>query len=63
MAGRGPCVAGGHALQGVCMTAGMHGGGMCGGVICGGGCAAGETATAVDSTHPTGMHSCFICSF
>ena len=25
-----------------------------------GGCVAGEMATAVDSTHPTGMHSCFI---
>ena len=22
-------------------------------------CVAGETATAVDGTHPTGMHSCF----
>ena len=41
-------------------------GGMCGwgcawqGGVCGGGgaCMAGETATAADSTHPTGMHSC-----
>ena len=59
------CVAGG----------GMHGrgtcvawGGMCGMGVCGleghvwqrGACMAGETATAVDGTHPTGMHSCLL---
>ena len=47
----GVCVAGGHVWQGVCMA-----GGMCGR----GACAAGKTATAVDSTHPTGMHSWFL---
>ena len=35
---------GGHGT-GVCMT---------------GSCVAGETATAADSTHPTGMHSCLM---
>ena len=36
---------------------GVHGkGGMCG--EGGGSCVAGEMATAVDVTHPTGMHSC-----
>ena len=35
---------------------GMHGeGGM---HVCRGAGVAGETATAVDGTHPTGMHSC-----
>ena len=48
MLGEGMCMAGsmcgrGHALQGTCM---------------GGACMAGETATAVDSMHPTGLHSC-----
>ena len=41
-------------------------GGMCGmghawwggGHVWQGGCVTGETATAVDGTHPTGMHSC-----
>ena len=32
----------------------MHGGGC----MCGGACMAGNMATAADSTHPTGMHSC-----
>ena len=31
---------------------------MAGGTCVVGGCMAGETATAVDSMHPTGMHSC-----
>ena len=44
MAGRA-CMAGGYASWGTCMA--------------GGACVAGETATAVDSMHPTGMHSCF----
>ena len=46
----------GHAWwwEGVCMAGGMSVGGMCGR----GACMAGETTTAVDSTHPTGMHSC-----
>ena len=47
----------GHAWQGACM-AGSH---ECqGGVHGRGACMAGEMATAVDGTHPTGMHSCFI---
>ena len=37
---------GGHAWQGVCMVEGA--------------CMAGETAIAVGSTHPTGMHSCIV---
>ena len=45
MHGRGVCG------RGACMAGGMHGGGAC---------MAGDTATAVDGTHPTGMHSCFI---
>ena len=44
------CVAGGHAWQGACMVGGMHGRGAC---------MAGKMATAADSTHPNGMHSCF----
>ena len=48
MHGEGACVAGGvhgggHVWQGVYMVGGMHAGG---------------TATQVDGTHPTGMHSC-----
>ena len=39
----------GCAWQGACMAGGMHGRGVC---------VAGEMATAVDGTHPTGMHSC-----
>ena len=62
---KGACVAkggqGGHAWQG-----GMHGRGCMAGGSCmaagmcgrGGACVAVETATAADSTHPTGMHSC-----
>ena len=45
MCGRGACIAGRHAWQEVCMEGR-------------GACVAGETATAVDGTHPTGMHSC-----
>ena len=41
----GVCGKGGHAWRGACMVGG-------------GACVAGETATAVDSMHPTGMHSC-----
>ena len=45
--GRGVCVAGGgHAWQGMC-------------VLGGGVCVAGEMTTILDSTHPTGIHSCF----
>ena len=36
--------------RGACMAGGVRGGG--------GAFVAGETATAVDGTHPTGMHSC-----
>ena len=58
----GVCMAGVHVWQGACMArehawqGGMHGRGMHGR-----GCAyvVAETATAVDGTHPTGMHSCF----
>ena len=47
----------GHAWQGwgslharrACMAEGVHSRGTC---------VAGETATAVDGTHPTGLHSC-----
>ena len=69
--GEGACVAQGHAWQGD----GIHGRGHAwqGSMHCRGmhdrghawqkGHAwqeAGETATAADSTHPTGMHSCFL---
>ena len=53
MCGRGH--AWGHAWQGV------RGGGACVArrhAWQGEACVAGETATAVDGTHPTGMHSC-----
>ena len=58
----GSCVAGGvcgrgHAWYGVCMV-GMHGRGMHGR----GACMAEEMATAMDGTHPTGMHSCLTLS-
>ena len=66
MVKRGVCGKGGHAWQG----------GMCGGACVAGGacvvggwqgacvaCVAGETATAVDGTHPTGMHSCLLLCF
>ena len=52
------------ALQGACMAGGMHGRGhvwrgcVWQGVCSRGACVAGETATAVDGTHPTEMHSC-----
>ena len=42
----GMCGQGGHVLGG-----GMHGRRSC---------VAGKTATAADSTHSTGMHSCFV---
>ena len=49
----------GHAWQGGCVVWGMCGRGVC---VAGGHgrgvCMAGQTATAVDSTHPTGVHSC-----
>ena len=64
------CVAGGHAWQGdMCGMRGhvWHGGcagwrAMCGrgGHAWQGACMAGETATAVDGTHPTEMHSCLL---
>ena len=59
---RGVCVAkGGHAQWrwgvwwGACMVGGMHGRGHA--WQCGMHCR--ETTTAVDSTHPTGMHYCY----
>ena len=64
----GACMTVGCALQGegACVAGRMHGRGtlgvcMAGGhVWLGGACVAGETATAADSTHPTGMHSCYL---
>ena len=67
---RGVCGKGvygrGHAWQGVCMwqEGGMHGNGGVHdrGNAQHGACVAGEMTTAVDGTHPTGMHFCyFIC--
>ena len=49
---------GGDVWQWVCVWQGAC---MAGGVHDSGGCAwqeTGQTATAADSTHPTGMHSC-----
>ena len=52
---------GGHAWQGgmcgwgACMVGGCMAG-VC--VVGGGACMAGEMATAAESMHPTGMHSC-----
>ena len=56
MHGRGECMAGRHAWW-----QGMHGWGVCmaGDRVC----MAGETATAADSTHPTGMHSFYLFGF
>ena len=49
----------GHAWQGACVAGGVHGGGhVWQGVYMVGGMHAGGTATQVDGTHPTGMHSC-----
>ena len=61
----------GHAWQGACVAGGVHDGGghvwegTCiawghaqWGHACHGGMHAGGTATQVDGTHPTGMHSC-----
>ena len=74
MHGRGACVVGGvcgggHVWKGVCMVGGVHdrgvhGGGACvaGGRVWWGTVMAGETATAVDGTHPNGMHSCLVNS-
>ena len=55
----------GHAWQGACMAGGMCGRGCVwqGGVHGQGTCVTGEMATAVDGTHPTGMHSCFYIKF
>ena len=59
----GACVAGGMHGRRAYMVGVVHGGrharqGAC--VAMGGGaCMAGETATAVGSMHPTGMHSCW----
>ena len=57
MHGRGACMAEGHAWQrgvwqGACMAWSVCGRGIC---------MAGEMATAADSTHLAGMHSCFRC--
>ena len=54
---RGLCMARGHEWQGACMAGGMHAC-MAGGHACQCVCMAGEMAIAVDSMHPTGMHSC-----
>ena len=57
--GEGACMVGRHAWQG-----GVHGrgyawqGDICGRGVWRGASMAGEIATAVDGTHPTGMHSC-----
>ena len=72
MHGRGACMAGGMhgkgcAWQGgACVAGGVHGTGACmtrdmcdGGHAWQGACMAGETAIAVGSMHPTGMHSCY----
>ena len=68
MHGRGACMAGGMHVaeaEGACMAGSMHGRGhvwqgacMAGGMHGRGTCMAGEMATAADSKHPTGMHSC-----
>ena len=71
MHGRGTCMAGcmhgrGHVWQRHAWQGGMHGSGhvwqgacvVRGERVCQGVCMAGETATAVDGTHPTGLHSC-----
>ena len=68
--GKGACVVGGLCVRGcthgrsVRMQGGMHGRESVCGRVCmagggGGAYVAGETATATDSTHPTGMHSCY----
>ena len=44
----------GHVSQGMCVAGEACVGGGEGGRAC----VAGETATAANSTHPTGMHSC-----
>ena len=49
--GRGTCIVGACVAGG-----GMHGKGR--GICVVGACMAGETATAADSTHNTGTHSC-----
>ena len=61
------CVAGGHVWQGACVVGGIHGRGyawqgvcVAGGHAWWGVCMAGDTATAVDGTYPTGMHSCYL---
>ena len=43
-------------MPGACMPRGCA---WLGGMHGQGACVAGETATAADSTHPTGMHSCY----
>ena len=64
MCGRGVCMVGGHVWhEGACVAWGL-----CGleshvwqrGHAWQGACMAGETATTVDGTHPTGMHSCLL---
>ena len=44
-------------MAGACLVGDVHGRGAC--VAGEGACVAREMATAVGSTHPTGMHSCF----
>ena len=69
--GEGACMAGGHAWQGERAWQGVRGGGHAwqrsmhgrgsawqGGCVWREGDVHGRTATAANSTHPTGMHSC-----
>ena len=68
--GGGPAWLGARLARGkLCVAGGMRGKGE---VVCGrcvwqggkcmaGACVTGETTTAVNSTHPTGMHSCLAC--
>ena len=54
----------GHAWWGVYVAGGMCGGGhVCQGGAWQGACMAGDKATAVNSTHLTGMHSCLLLYF
>ena len=55
----------GHVKQGACMIWGCawQGGHAWQGHVWRGVCVAGEMATTADSTHPTGMQSCFKCIF
>ena len=60
--GRGGMCGRGHVWLGSMHGRGLHGGGVCAWQGCvwwgGGACMTGEMATAAESMHPTGMHSC-----